>query len=87
MAEEHKPEIIRSKEVLHSGDVDRVETRGEIIKIKASIAIAAASLAIACAILGLALYRGNSELQTWATGSISAIAGAAITYGFNSRRG
>jgi hypothetical protein len=86
MAEGHKPEIIRSNEVIHKGDVE-VETRGEIIKIKASIAIAMASLFIACSILGLAAYTGNSELQTWATGMISGIAGAAITYGFNSRRG
>lgn len=86
MVGEHKPEIIRSNEVIHKGDVDRVETRGEIIKIKASIFIAATSLLIACAILGLSGYTGNSDLQSWATGLISGIAGAAITYGFNSRR-
>jgi hypothetical protein len=87
MTGEHKPEIIRSNEVIHKGDVDKVETKGEIIKIKASITIAVTSLLISCGVLGLAAYTGNTELQTWATGLISGIAGAAITYGFNSRRG
>jgi hypothetical protein len=86
MTGEHTPEIIRSTEVIHKGDIDRVETKGEIIKIKASIAIAVASLLIGCAVLGLAAYTGKSELQTWATGLISGIVGAAITYGFNSRK-
>jgi hypothetical protein len=85
MAEKHKPEIIKSENVIHTGDVDRVEI--ERFKAKASIWIAVASLVIACGILGIAAYKGNSELQTWATGLISAIAGAAISYGFNSRRG
>lgn len=86
MTGNHKPEIIRSNEVIHKGDVDRVETKGEIIKIKASVTIASASLLIATVILVIAANGGNSELQTWATGLVSGIAGAAITYGFNSRR-
>ncbi len=84
MTEEHRPEIIRSNEVLHRG-VDHVEV--ESFKARASIWIAVASLIIACIILALAAYKGNLELQTWATGLISAIAGAAISYGFASRRG
>jgi len=86
MSNQHKPELIQSNEVIHRGDVDRVETRGEIIKIRASIAIAVLSLLIACAVLAMSAFQGSSELQNWATGLISAIAGAAITYGFNSRR-
>lgn len=85
MAGKHKPEIIRSQSVIHTGDVDRVEI--EAFRVKASIVIAVASLLIACGVLGIAAYKGSSELQSWATGLISAIAGAAITYGFNSRRG
>jgi hypothetical protein len=81
----HRPEIIRSNELIHKGDVDRVEI--ETFKTKASIVIACLSLAIASIVLAVAAYNGNSELQTWATGLISAIAGAAISYGFNGRRG
>jgi hypothetical protein len=78
-----RPEIIRSNEVIHKGDIGRIETRGEIIKIRASIAIGALSLLIACAVLGSGMYFGNTELQSWATGLISGVAGAAVTYGFN----
>ncbi len=87
MAGKRKPEIIKSNEVIHTGDVDHVQTKVEIIKVTASICIAVTSLLIACAVLAVAAYRVNTELQTWATGLISGIAGAAITYGFNSRRG
>jgi hypothetical protein len=78
-----RPEIIRSTEVIHKGDIGRIETRGEIIKIRASIAIGALSLLIACGVLGGGMYIGNTELQSWATGLISGVAGAAVTYGFN----
>ena len=81
----HEPEIIKSDDVIHKGELG-VETRGEIIKIKASIWITVSALFIACLILGAAVYMKNSELQTWATGLISAIAGAAISYGFAGRR-
>jgi hypothetical protein len=86
MPEQHHPEIIQSDDVIHRGDVDRVETRAEILRVKASIGIAVASLLIACAVLAMAAYTGNTQLQTWATGLVSGIAGAAIAYGFNSRR-
>ena len=85
MTGKHRPEIIKSENVIHTGDVERVEL--EAFRIKASIWIAVASLVIACVILGIAAYKGRPELQSWATGLISAIAGAAISYGFNSRRG
>jgi len=78
-----KPEIIRSNEVIQKGDIGRVETKGEIIKIRASIAIGALSLLIASAVLGGGMYFENTQLQSWATGLISGVAGAAITYGFN----
>jgi hypothetical protein len=86
MSDQHPPEIIRSNDVLHKGEVERVETKGDITKIYAAIGISLTSLLIACGVLGMASYTGNPQLQTWATGLISAIAGAAIAYGFNSRR-
>jgi cation transporter-like permease len=81
----HRPEIIDSESVLHTGEIDKVE-RVEIIKIKASISITLGSLVFACLALVAAAYTKNGELQTWATNLISAIAGAAISYGFNSRK-
>lgn len=78
-----QPEIIRSNDVIQKEDVGRVETKGDIIKIWASIAIGTLSLVIACGVLGGGMYLGNTELQLWATGLISGVAGAAITYGFN----
>lgn len=84
---EHQgPEILQSTRILHRGAVDRVETRGEMMKIKASIFVAAGALAVGCAVLGLAAYTGNSGLQSWATGLISAVTGAAISFGFNGRQ-
>jgi hypothetical protein len=85
MPEEHQPEIIQSDNVIHRGDVGRVETKSEILRVKASIVIAVASLLIACAVLAMAAYTGNSQLQTWATGLVSGVSGAAIAYGFNGR--
>ena len=87
MPEHHHPEIIKSDDVIHKGDVYRVETRSEILRVKASIGIAIASLAIAFAVIAIAAYTGNSQLQNWATGLVSGVAGAAIAYGFNSRNG
>jgi predicted cobalt transporter CbtA len=82
MPDGHGTEIIDSNQVLDKGEVEKVNTH-EIMKVKASIAIAWASLAIGFAVLAIGAYYGKSELQTWATGLISGIAGAAITYGFN----
>jgi hypothetical protein len=83
---EHQPEIIRSNDVIHRGDIGGVETRGEIIKIKASIWITFGALVVACLILLFSIYMKSSELQTWSTGLISMIAGAAISYGFAGRK-
>jgi hypothetical protein len=81
----HSPEIINSNDVIHRGDIG-VESKGEIIKIKASIWITVAALVIASLILTAAIYTKNSELQTWAMGVISAVVGAAISYGFAGRK-
>lgn len=75
------PEIINSDDVLAFGSVTDVET----IKVKWSIILAALSLAIATAALFWSMYSRQTDVQTWATGLISAIAGAAISYGFNAR--
>jgi hypothetical protein len=85
MTDEVEPEIIKSKEVLDKSGVLEVETRGEMVKIYASVTLAAASLVIGGGVLGLSAYTGNTDLQTWATGLISGVAGAAIAYGFNGR--
>jgi len=74
-------EIIDVNDVLAYGSVSDVET----IKIKWSIILAAASLAIGTAALFWSMYNDETDVQTWATGLISAIAGAAISYGFNAR--
>lgn len=85
IAPSHKPEIIDSNDVIHKGTV-AIEMRAEIYKIKASIWITVLALLVACVILGVAVYLKNTELQTWATGLISAVAGAAISYGFAGRK-
>jgi hypothetical protein len=87
MEASRKPtEIIESSEVLERGAVLRVETRGEIIRVKASMWFVGATLAIAVAVLLLAILRDRNDLQTWATGLISGISGAAIGFGLNDRR-
>lgn len=82
MPTKHAPEIIQVDDVIKRGDVDDVE----VIKLKASMWISIGTLAVGVIFLGAALYAQNKELQTWATSLISAIAGAAISYGFNSRK-
>jgi hypothetical protein len=66
--------------------VSRVETRAEIIRIKASMWFVGTTLAIAVAILLLAVWQRGNDLQTWATRLISGISGAAISFGLNDRR-
>jgi hypothetical protein len=79
-------EIIESAQILERGGIIRVETRAEIIRVKASMWFVGATLAIAVAILLLAVWRDRNDLQTWATGLISGILGAAIGFGLNDRR-
>jgi hypothetical protein len=79
-------EIIESSQILERGAVSRVETRAEIIRVKASMWFVGATLAIAVTILLLAVWQGRNDLQTWATGLISGISGAAIGFGLNDRR-
>ena len=71
-------EIIESSDVLDRGAVGDVET----IKVRWSIIIAVVSLAIATTALFWAMYTDETDVQTWATGLISAVSGAAISYGF-----
>ena len=77
-----RTEIIDVDDVLNTSSVESVET----IRIMWAIRITLASLAIATAALFFGIYMGADSLQNWATGLISAVAGAAITYGFNSRK-
>jgi hypothetical protein len=78
----HTPEIIYTDRVLKRGDVADVD----VIKVRASLWVTFTTLVIATGALIVAAYSGKSDLQTWATGLISAIAGAAISYGFTSRK-
>lgn len=50
-----------------------------------SIVIAVFSLVLASLFLGVGVYANRNDLVTWATSLISGIAGAAISYGFNSK--
>ncbi len=74
-------EIIESTSVIERGKVRDVEG----LRIVWSIAIAVMALVIAVAILLVGIFQDKSDLTTWATSLISAIAGAAISYGFNSK--
>lgn len=85
--EAHEPEIIQSDNVIVRGSIGNVETHGDIIKIKAAVWIVGLTLAVGCITLWLSVIYIKPELQTWATGIISAVSGAAISYGFNSRKG
>lgn len=75
----HRPEIIESDHVIRRSEVTDVEA----IKTKWSIGIAVAALVIGTGTLIAALYFNRPDLTAWATGLISAIAGSALTYGFN----
>ena len=81
-------EIIRADEVIEPGGVTRVETPGELLRIKASVIIASASLLIGVSFLIAALALDDTVLKSWATGLISLIVGAAIGFVFsgNSRQ-
>lgn len=85
--EAKKPEIIHSDVVLSRGGVNRVESQGELIKIRAAVWVVGLTLAIGVVTLILATVYAKPELQTWATSVISAISGAAIGYGFNNAKG
>ena len=77
----HKPEIIESANVIPRGNVRDVEG----FRTTWSIALSAASLAVGVAFLGVAIALNRTELVTWSTGLISAIAGSAISYGFTGK--
>jgi hypothetical protein len=74
-------EIIISDRVLPDREVRSVD----FVKIKASLFIVYISLAIAAVVLGLSVWFSDSDLRSWATGLISSIAGAALSYGFTSK--
>ncbi len=78
---ERRREIIESDVLIPEGRI----TDHEGFRIAWSIAIAAFSLLLAAIFLGVGVYTGRNDLVTWATSLISAIAGGAISYGFNSK--
>ena len=73
-------EIINSGDVIEPGNVAGFETPGDMLRIKASAIISGAALFIGVGFLVWALLANNSELQTWATGLISLVVGAAIGF-------
>lgn len=81
-----KPELIRSDELIVKGEVDRVDLRLEALKVRASVLFTAAGLLAGIVIVIWSAFTDNSDLQTWATGLVSAIIGAAISYGFSAKR-
>ena len=83
-----KPEVIESGDMIKPGDVGRVETPGDIIRIKVAAWIAGVALLIGVAFLIAALSIDDAELKSWATGLISLVVGAAIGFVFsNNSRG
>jgi hypothetical protein len=80
------PETIESTDVLARQAVSHV-SMVEVLRIKASLWFAGAVLLIATATLLVSSIYNQRELQTWATGIISAITGAALGYGLNGRVG
>ena len=80
-----KPEVIKSGDVIRLSDVTRVETPGDIIRIKAAGWVASAALLIGVVFLSVALSMDDTELKSWATGLISLVVGAAIGFVFSSK--
>lgn len=77
-----KTEVIDSDDVIKPGDVSRVETPGDIIRIKAAAWIAGAALLIGVGFLVAALGMNDTDLKSWATGLISLVVGTAIGFVF-----
>ncbi len=73
---------MNSERLIPPGDVRDVEG----LRVTWSIVIAVASLFIGVGVLILAIAANRSDLVTWSTGLISAIAGSAISYGFTGHR-
>lgn len=78
-------EIINANEVIVPGAVTRVETPGDLFKIKAATIIAGASVLIGVAFLIAALWLNDSVLKSWSTGIISLVVGAAIGFVFSNK--
>ena len=85
MTREHSgPEIIQSNAVVPPGAVSRVETRGDIIKIKVAAWISGAAVVVGIVFLSVAIWIEDSDLQSWSTGLISLVVGTAIGFAFSS---
>lgn len=78
-----KPEVIVSDDLIKPGDVSRVETPGDLIRIKVAGWIAGVALLIGTLFLFAALWIDDTELKSWATGLISLVVGAAIGFVFS----
>lgn len=78
---DHHREIIDSGAVITKNEVEGVD----LVKVRASLKIAYIALGIATVVLIASMYTHEADLRSWATGLISSIAGAALTYGFTTR--
>ena len=76
-------EVIDSGDVIRPGDVTRVETPGDIIRIKAAAWIAGAAVLIGVGFLIAALWMNDTDLKSWATGLVSLVVGTAIGFVFS----
>lgn len=81
MVERGQREVIDVDDVIEKGSVGDVETT----RVRWSIGLTVLTMIIATGALFYSVVYSVDGLQTWATGLISAIAGAAISYGFNAR--
>lgn len=77
------PEVIVSDDLIKPGDIRRVETPGDLIRIKVAAWIAGVALLIGVGFLIAALSADDAELKSWATGLISLVVGAAIGFVFS----
>ena len=75
-------EQIESDDIIPPSQVGPVETKGEFLRIVAAASISGAALLIGVGFLIASLVLQDGELQTWASGLISLVVGAAIGFSF-----
>lgn len=78
-------ETINSREIVPPGSVEVPEKPSDRWRMIGALAIAGFAVLIGTIFAGVALYLGNNELLTWATGLISLVVGAAIGYLFGGK--
>lgn len=87
MTENGKPETIQSDDALPRGQITSIETKGDYLRIKVAAYISGAALIVGVGFLVVAIATHDDELQTWASGLISLVVGAAIGFAFSGSSG